>query len=84
MAKVPTNPDALLTRVQAAEALTEAGFPMSPATLATKATRGGGPSFGKFGPRALYPWGSTLQWAQDLLTEPVKSTSERAHLVSGQ
>lgn len=35
--------DALLTRAAIAEALTNEGFPTRPATLATKATRGGGP-----------------------------------------
>jgi hypothetical protein len=37
--------DALLTRDATAAALTEAGYPTSPKTLATKATPGGGPPF---------------------------------------
>ena len=41
----PTAPEleALLTRSQTAEALVKAGFPVSAKTLATKASRGGGP-----------------------------------------
>ena len=51
---VPESSDGLLTRRQTAEALTEAGFPVSDKTLATLATRGGGPLYRKFGPRVLY------------------------------
>jgi hypothetical protein len=80
---VPNDPATLLTRVDCAEALTAAGFPTSPATLATKATRGGGPPFRKFGPRVIYEWGSALTWAQSRLGAEVNSTSEfdthRAH-----
>ena len=53
---IPDKPDALLTRDRTAEALTEAGFPIKAKTLATKATRGGGPPFSKFGLRVLYRW----------------------------
>jgi hypothetical protein len=40
---IPSDPEMLLTREAMAQALTEAGFPISRATLATKASRGGGP-----------------------------------------
>jgi hypothetical protein len=73
---IPTDPQTLLTRDAMAQALTEAGFPVSPATLATKASRGGGPPFRKFGPKPLYPWGSALRWAQAKLGPVVSSTSE--------
>ncbi|NDG49203.1 MAG: hypothetical protein EBY30_09210 [Rhodospirillales bacterium] len=43
MSQIPDNADALLKREAAAAALTAAGYPVSPRTLATKATRGGGP-----------------------------------------
>ena len=66
----------LMTRRQVAEALTGAGFPISERTLATKATRGGGPPFRKFGPRALYPWRDALAWAESRLSQPRRSTSE--------
>ena len=39
--KIPESPDALLPRKDTAESLTAAGYPVKPATLATKATRGG-------------------------------------------
>jgi len=57
---IPTNLDAFLGRKETAAALSEAGFPTSPATLSTKATRAAGPPFSKYGPRALYRWGSSL------------------------
>jgi hypothetical protein len=68
--------DALLGRADVAKALTEAGFPVSPATLATKATRGGGPRYRLFGRRPLYRWGDALEWARGRLSEPVSNTSE--------
>jgi hypothetical protein len=68
--------DTLLTRAQTADALTKAGFPVSAATLATKATRGGGPLFQHFGPFVLYRWGNSLQWARSRLGPPTSSTSE--------
>jgi hypothetical protein len=67
---IPENHEALLTRTQTAAALTKAGFPTAAATLSTKATRGGGPPYQKFGPRAMYRWGAALQWAQDRLSAP--------------
>lgn len=73
---VPDNPDALLTREELAEALTGAGYPTSPATLATKASRGGGPPYRRYGPRAIYRWGDSLSWAQSRLSPLIRSTSE--------
>lgn len=74
---IPDTPDALLTRDRTAMALTEAGFPVKPKTLATKATRGGGPPFSKFGLRVLYRWDDSLAWARNRLTPPRCSTSEQ-------
>jgi hypothetical protein len=74
---IPDDPNARLTRKATAEALTEAGFPIKAGTLSTKATRGGGPPYELFGPRALYRWGDSLRWAQSRLSLPVSSTSER-------
>ena len=71
------NPDALLPRDQTAAALTAAGYPTQPATLATKATRGGGPPFYKYGPRVLYRWGDVLDWAQARLSVQLASTSDK-------
>ena len=73
---IPDHPDALLTRDATAAALTASGYPTASATLATKATRGGGPPFHRFGPRALYRWGDALAWARAKLTPPRRSTSE--------
>jgi hypothetical protein len=73
---IPDNPDKMLTRKEAAVALTEFGFPVQAATLATKASRGGGPLFQRFGARPLYRWGDLLEWAQSRLSKPVNSTSE--------
>jgi len=70
------KPDALLTREQAAAALTAAGFPTKAKTLATKATRGGGPPYRTYSGRALYRWGDALGWAQSQLGPIVHSTSE--------
>ena len=72
----PENPDALLTREATAAALTQSGFPISAKTLATKATRGGGPPYRHFGPRVIYRWGDSLSWAHSLLGELRVCTSE--------
>jgi hypothetical protein len=74
---ISDTPDSLLTRDRTAQALTEAGFPVKAKTLATKATRGGGPPYRKFGPRALYRWGDALAWAQGRLSAAYCSTSEQ-------
>ena len=67
--------DALLTRDMAAAALTAMGYPVRAKTLATKATRGGGPPYRLFGTRPLYRWGDALKWAQDRLSAPRLNTS---------
>jgi hypothetical protein len=68
--------EALLTRHQTAENLVKAGFPVSAKTLATKATRGGGPPYSLFGPRPLYIWRAALVWAHSRMTTPRRSSSE--------
>jgi hypothetical protein len=73
---IPVDPDALLTRKATAEALTAAGYPVQEATLATKAGRGGGPPFRRFGRIPLYRWGDSLDWAHSRLSEPVTSTAQ--------
>jgi hypothetical protein len=65
-----------LTRDALATSLTNEGFPISAATLATKATRGGGPPYRLFGRRPLYEWGPSLDWARSRLSAPVSNTSE--------
>ena len=73
---IPESDDALLTRDATALALTASGYPMAGPTLATKATRGGGPPFRRFGRRPLYRWGDVLTWAKARLGEPMHCTSE--------
>ena len=75
-ASIPDDPETLLTRDQAAAVLTAAGFPVKPKTLATKASRGGGPPFRRFGSKPLYRWGDCLDWARSRLSAPMRSTSE--------
>ena len=60
MAQIPDSNDVRLTRQRVAEALSAAGYPISHRTLATKATRGGGPPYSLFSGRALYRWGKRL------------------------
>ena len=74
--QIPSDHNALLTRDQAAAALTAAGFPVKAKTLATKATRGGGPPYQSFGARVLYRWGDALAWAEARLSPRITSTSE--------
>lgn len=69
-------PDVLLTRDQTAAALNDAGYPIKAKTLATKATRGGGPPYRLFGTRPLYRWDDALAWAEARLSMPRVSTSE--------
>jgi hypothetical protein len=75
---IPQDPNALLGRKQTAETLTEAGYPVAEATLTTMASRGGGPPYQLFGPRALYRWGDSLAWARQRLSAPRRSAAEHA------
>ena len=70
------SPDALLPRNDAAVVLTESGFPISSATLATKACRGGGPPYRLFGRKPLYRVSDLLAWAEGRCSKVVSSTSE--------
>jgi hypothetical protein len=73
---IPKDENARLTREALATALTEAGFPIKQKTLATKASRGGGPPFQRFGNKPLYRWGDALSWAISRLSDVVRNTSE--------
>jgi len=70
------NPNDLLSRKDVAAALTAAGYPVSPHTLSTYATRGGGPIYRLFGKKPLYRWADALEWAQSRLSKPIRTTSE--------
>ena len=65
-----------LTRSGASDFLRSRGYPVATATLATLASRGGGPVFAKFGNAALYEEEALLAWAEGRLTPPRRSTSE--------
>jgi hypothetical protein len=73
---VPTDPDTRLRGPSAASALSEAGYQISPTTLATLATRGGGPRFQKWGRYPIYEWRDLVAWAEARLSAPISSTSE--------
>jgi hypothetical protein len=74
---VPDTLDALLTRRDAAAALSAAGYPVARATLATRAVRGGGPPFQRFGRVPLYRWGDLLAWAEGSPVTVVETAADR-------
>jgi hypothetical protein len=74
----PPHRDAKLSRAEIGAALRAAGYRISDATLATKAVRGGGPPFTKFGKWPLYRWGDAHAWAQARETPPKRSTSDQS------
>jgi hypothetical protein len=71
------DPDSLMSRAATARALTDDGYPIRSKTLATMATRGGGPPYHKWSKFVLYRWGDALQWAQTRLSVPHINTSAR-------
>lgn len=73
---LPEDTGTLLRRKPVAEALTAFGYPVSDKTLATYATRGGGPPYRLFGRIPLYRWGDALAWAEGRCTSLRHSTSE--------
>lgn len=72
----PLSPATRLSRDEAAKALTEAGFPIKKSTLATLASRGGGPLYTVFNGRVFYEWGDALSWAQGRTSPPMATASE--------
>ncbi len=72
--------DALLTRDETV-AVTAAGYPIRSATLGTKATRGGGPPFRRFGTRSLYRWGDAIDWAEGRMVARTNGASNGAESV---
>jgi hypothetical protein len=64
MLHTPPNPDTLLSRKETAAALTAAGFKTAEATLATLASRGGGPPVKKYGKYPVYRLADALAWAR--------------------
>jgi hypothetical protein len=80
---IPESPDALLSRVQTAGALTAVGYPIAPTTLANKAARGEGPCFQRFGRKPLYKWGDALAWARSQVTAPRPKGDHEADVSAG-
>ncbi len=76
------TPDTLLRRREAAEALTAAGYKTAPATLATMASRGGGPPHRLFGRVPLYRLADLMAWAESRCTPARISTSETRDIES--
>jgi hypothetical protein len=75
---IPRDLNTLLGRKQTADALTEAGYRVAEATLTTKASRGGGPPYRRFGARVLYRWGDSLAWARSRTSPLRRSAAEHA------
>ena len=70
------SPAALLSRKELARALSAHGFTITASTLATKATRGGGPKYQQWGRRrVLYAWGDAVAWAEGRLGTVREHTS---------
>jgi hypothetical protein len=73
---VPIDPYQKLRRRALAAALNEVGLPTAEATLATMASRGGGPPYQLYGRIPIYTWGPSLSWAEGRLSAPRSNTSE--------
>jgi hypothetical protein len=69
-------PETIFTRPQLAQASTDCGVPVKPATLSTWASRGNGPPYKKFGKAALYNWGVYVAWALARMDEPASTATE--------
>jgi hypothetical protein len=62
-----------LSRAEAATFLTELGLPMSPDTLSTYASKGGGPLFIKYGRTVRYMKEDLLAWVESRVRAKRKS-----------
>src|SRR5258708_22820845 len=69
------TPETKLRRKAVAEASTAHGFPIKEKTLATMASRGGGPPFQLWGRIPIYTWGIFFDWAPSRPSEPPRSTA---------
>ena len=61
------NGERRLIRKDAADYLTNIGFPTTPAMLAKMACKGGGPEFVRFRKRPVYPISKLIEWAEQEL-----------------
>lgn len=64
-----------VTRGEAARLLSSWGLITKPNTLATKASRGGGPPYRYYGGRALYETAELRNWALQAVSESASSTT---------
>jgi hypothetical protein len=74
--------DERLNSKQLSAALTAIGLPTSPATLNTKACRGDGPPYQRYGRIRIYTWGRVVAWVNAKLGEPAESATE--HRIRGR
>jgi hypothetical protein len=74
------DPNQLLRREALAEDLRSLGYGITGKTLATMASRGGGPPYQLFGRIPHYRRGTGRAWADARLTSPRNSTSEHDRL----
>jgi len=65
-----------LTRTEAAQFLSQRGYPVAARTLATLVSRGGGPAYRKFGRRALYRTEDLIAWAESRCSPPRRNSAE--------
>lgn len=70
--------DNYLDRNEAAQYLNSRGLKYSRNTLQKLATIGGGPTYRRFGNRAVYVQADLDEWIETKLTAPRRSTSEAA------
>lgn len=70
--------DQYLNRDKAAQFLDKIGLRISAATLATFASRGGGPNYTRFGKRAVYLEKDLLEWASERMSVAGKTHTERS------
>jgi len=64
-----------LNRSEAADYLTQQGLTVARGTLQKLVSVGGGPTYHKFGRRAVYRQEDLIAWAQARMSAPRRSTS---------
>jgi hypothetical protein len=67
-----------LLRSEAADFLTDSGYPITKFSLQKLASTGGGPTYQIFGNKSLYTPENLLAWARAKISAPRRSTSEAA------
>ena len=81
-AETPSDASPLMTRKTLAAVLKRQGYPIALATLASMASRGGGPQYRRFGGRCLYHRDDVAEWVEGRLSAPRgAATATRRKLV---